>query len=821
MSLIINHNISALNTQRQLKLTSKHFSKSLEKLSSGYKINVASDDPSGLIISEQLRSQTNGLQRAIRNSQEASNVIGIAEGALIEMNEILRKLRALALHAANNGVTAPDQIRADQAEVDSAIQTIDRIANTTRYSDQFLLNGSKGLVYDRITTIDDPMDHALLDTQATRIDQVFKREGVSMTVAFTGIVDDTQADHTREAMRAYMEADSANVAAEFDAAGVAVSGRQEFILTGTSGSRLFSFDAGTQLGTMVSGINNVKESTGVGATLIFGSQVDPDEMVEDWNATRTAGDVEIYGAALDDAAGGNDKVNGLSLTGGGAAPADYLRVGKNTDGHGRMYAKVTDITGNVVSYDLYKDADCTMLLGSGTHDSGGPAYSFTAASNSEIPADAIELAIDTTGNAAADDVYTISVIGLEMDNTEAGIETDNMNMAGFTAGTSSVVTGLKLGENTDAAGRLYFEATGADTSRTINVYKGSEMTPDQLVSQGTADLSGGGSIRLEAQNESELNITLTFGGACADDVKETSQLSFTDLGVRLYSEDYGSQEYLRVQNNDGQLFHYYRLGDTTERTMLEEKATTQVVGQDAQISLNGQPLGTDGLTANVTTPDFSGSLVFNEGELGLTRIAQVGYDVGALYSRATALQAVVEDETVGTTDELGEIFTFATNARKATTEDLTNFIGGMQYQLGAGEGDQERTVYGIQSMASVNMGRIEIDGRVYTLQDVLAGGDASLMNDSITALRVVTAAVNDVSELRARLGAFQKNMLQTNINSLNVTVENIVKTESAIRDANMANETTEFTKNQILLQAGTAMLAQANTASQNILQLLG
>src|SRR5210317_1000989 len=111
MSLIINHNISALNTQRNLKLTSKSLAKSLQKLSSGYKINVASDDPSGLIISEQLRAQTHGLERAIRNSQEASNVIGIAEGALIEMNEILRTMRALALHAANSGITSPDQIR--------------------------------------------------------------------------------------------------------------------------------------------------------------------------------------------------------------------------------------------------------------------------------------------------------------------------------------------------------------------------------------------------------------------------------------------------------------------------------------------------------------------------------------------------------------------------------------------------------------------------------------------------------------------------------------------------------------------------------------
>ena len=170
MGLTINTNIAALNTQRNLSRSNSMLSKSLEKLSSGFKINVAADDPSGLIISEQLRSQINGLERAVRNSQEASNVIGITEGALIEMNAILRKMRALALHAANSGVTAPDQVRADQAEIDSGIQTIERIANTTRYSDQFLLNGSKGLVFDRTTTVDGPGDLALMNLDLTRVE---------------------------------------------------------------------------------------------------------------------------------------------------------------------------------------------------------------------------------------------------------------------------------------------------------------------------------------------------------------------------------------------------------------------------------------------------------------------------------------------------------------------------------------------------------------------------------------------------------------------------------------------------------------------------
>ncbi|MCX7934110.1 MAG: flagellin, partial [Planctomycetota bacterium] len=136
MSMVITHNISAINTQRNLAITNRQLSKSLEKLSSGYRINVGSDGPADLIISEQLRAQNVGLERAVRNTQEAINVLGIAEGALNEMNEILKKMRALALHAANSGITSPIQVAADQAEVDSGIQTIDRIANTTKYSDQ-------------------------------------------------------------------------------------------------------------------------------------------------------------------------------------------------------------------------------------------------------------------------------------------------------------------------------------------------------------------------------------------------------------------------------------------------------------------------------------------------------------------------------------------------------------------------------------------------------------------------------------------------------------------------------------------------------------
>jgi len=153
MSLRINHNIAAINTQRNLMRTSFDLSKSLQKLSSGYRINTAADDPAGLVISEQLRAQVGGLKAAVRNSQEAANLVGISEGALQEINDTLVSIRALALHAANTGVVGEDQVAADQAEVDNAVSSIQRIADTTRYAgDQIFTDVSRSFHIGEGTT---------------------------------------------------------------------------------------------------------------------------------------------------------------------------------------------------------------------------------------------------------------------------------------------------------------------------------------------------------------------------------------------------------------------------------------------------------------------------------------------------------------------------------------------------------------------------------------------------------------------------------------------------------------------------------------------
>lgn len=146
MALRINHNIAALNAHRQLQATESALAKSLEKLSSGYRINKAGDDPAGLVISERLRAQITGLSAALRNTQDAISMIQTAEGALSEMHALLNSMRGLALHAANEGANDADTIAADQAQIDSAIESLDRIANTTKYAGKYLLNGEAGAV---------------------------------------------------------------------------------------------------------------------------------------------------------------------------------------------------------------------------------------------------------------------------------------------------------------------------------------------------------------------------------------------------------------------------------------------------------------------------------------------------------------------------------------------------------------------------------------------------------------------------------------------------------------------------------------------------
>ncbi len=139
--MVVQHNLSAMNTNRQLGNVTKSLSSATEKLSSGYKINRAADDAAGLSISEKMRSQIRGLDRASDNAQDGISLIQVAEGALNETHSILQRMNELATQAANDTNTSTDR-DAIQAEIDQLTSEIDRIRSTTQFNSMNLLDGS-------------------------------------------------------------------------------------------------------------------------------------------------------------------------------------------------------------------------------------------------------------------------------------------------------------------------------------------------------------------------------------------------------------------------------------------------------------------------------------------------------------------------------------------------------------------------------------------------------------------------------------------------------------------------------------------------------
>ncbi len=146
MGLRINTNVNALTALTNLRRTDSTLATSLQRLSTGLRINKASDDPAGLVISEQFRAQIVSTNQAIENTQFNSNLIGTTEAALQEISDLLIGIRESAIFAKNTGGISDEQVQAEQDAVDSAISAIDRIASTTRFGRRNLLDGSAGFV---------------------------------------------------------------------------------------------------------------------------------------------------------------------------------------------------------------------------------------------------------------------------------------------------------------------------------------------------------------------------------------------------------------------------------------------------------------------------------------------------------------------------------------------------------------------------------------------------------------------------------------------------------------------------------------------------
>lgn len=180
----INHNIAALNTHRQLNSANNAQGKSMEKLSSGLKINRAGDDAAGLAISEKMRGQIRGLDMASKNAQDANSLIATAEGALNETHDILQRMRELSVQSANDTNTADDRSEI-QKEIDQLTTEITRISTDTEFNTKKLLNGDMGKTY-AVTA--NTMDSALQNVKVTGDDITTGTYTITATAAGTDTV---------------------------------------------------------------------------------------------------------------------------------------------------------------------------------------------------------------------------------------------------------------------------------------------------------------------------------------------------------------------------------------------------------------------------------------------------------------------------------------------------------------------------------------------------------------------------------------------------------------------------------------------------------
>lgn len=235
----INTNVGSMIAQTNLARSQNSLSKSLERLSSGYRINRGGDDPAGLIASESLRTEMKGITQAIDNSTRAKNVIATAEGALTEVSNLLLSMKSLIVQAANSGAMSQDEIEANQLQVDSAIQSITRISNSTTFAGLKLLDGSLSYVTSGLAT------SALHDVEIHSA-----QFGLNKTVPVT------------------VEVITSAKQARLDFATSSITKTISLEVAGKTGVQVLSFTSGTAASSIAYAVNRLSDSTGIEAKLI-------------------------------------------------------------------------------------------------------------------------------------------------------------------------------------------------------------------------------------------------------------------------------------------------------------------------------------------------------------------------------------------------------------------------------------------------------------------------------------------------------------------------------------------------------------------------
>jgi flagellin len=337
-----------------------------------------------------------------------------------------------------------------------------------------------------------------------------------------------------------------------------------------------------------------------------------------------------------------------------------------------------------------------------------------------------------------------------------------------------------------AGATVYGAQFGTNTSVPVQVEViSSAQTASLFLSGNTTGATGAllSSVTIEIAGTLGVQTISFVSGTALDDVVaavntlkastgvSAALVSATDLtsGLTFNSTGYGTSQFVSVRKiGDGGAF--FGVADTQNGNITQRDA-----GRDVTALVNGALAIGKGLEVSLNSPSLSLRLTLTDA-----------------YANVTGVQ-----------------------------KDFDIVGGGVNFQLGPSINATQQVGFGVQSVAASRLGGTSINNARYFLDSMKSGQTNSLLaGRSAEAAMVLDSAITDVSVLRGRLGAFEKNILQTNIRSLQVGVENITTAESLIRDADFAQETAALTRAQILTQAGTSVLSTANSTAQNVLALL-
>lgn len=239
----VNTNVTSLIAQRTLRYNQSQLNLSLERLSTGLRINRASDDPAGLIASENLRSEKVGVQAAIDNATRAGNVAATAEGGLNEVSSLLNQLQGLVSQSANAGGLSNQELAANQLQADSILDTIDRITGQTKFAGQPLLNGA--------------LDYNVAGVDPTAIAGLSIHRTAGVPGQPISVVVNVLA--------------SAQTAGLTYTGGAIGAGGTTIEIAGNEGTTQLTFSSGTSIAAVASAITKLKSTTGISASVVGGN----------------------------------------------------------------------------------------------------------------------------------------------------------------------------------------------------------------------------------------------------------------------------------------------------------------------------------------------------------------------------------------------------------------------------------------------------------------------------------------------------------------------------------------------------------------------